>query len=110
MAVVLRKAILEKTEEGVKGQMLLGHVPPFDTQFKDTPDSHVALSTRAGPATVVAVRIFDLISGLIVVTEQPNRYPQTAADHFYICDPTTGVSRDGSYVNEVARRAMQGQA
>jgi hypothetical protein len=76
MAIVLRKAILETTEGGVKGQMLI-HLPPFDTQFKDTPDSHVALSTGAGHATVVAVPVFDLMSGLIVVTEQPNRYPQT---------------------------------
>jgi hypothetical protein len=96
IAAVLRKAILEKTEDGVKGQLMFGDVPPFDKLFKDSPNSLIALSTRAGPAIVVAARILDLMSGLIVVTEHPNRYPQTAADCF-----TSAIPRPAPHASVV---------
>ena len=49
------------------------------------------------------VRIFDLMSGGVVVTNTPEQYPSFAEGTFFCCDPQTGDTRNTTFPEELLR-------
>jgi hypothetical protein len=103
-AIKLRNVILQGTEENVRGQIRIGcNTPPFDKLWVDEPMSHIGLCMAAGPMISIGVRVFDVMCGMVTVTEIPDRYPDFVSGEFCCCDPQTGTSRDSSLPRELHR-------
>jgi hypothetical protein len=102
-AVKLRQKILENADEQIRGVIQIGMTGPFEKMWTDEPNVLIALGQKSEQGIVVSVRIFDVLCGLIAVSDQPARYPDFREDRFFWCDPQTKQTRDSSLPEEVVR-------
>jgi len=102
-AVKLRQKILENADEQIRGAIQIGMTGPFEKMWTDEPNVFIALGQKSEQRIVVSVRIFDVLCGLIAVSDQPARYPDFREDRFFWCDPQTKQTRDSSLPEEVVR-------
>jgi hypothetical protein len=103
IALLLRNIILRGVEEKIRGQIQIGQVSPFDKLWTDEPNAHIAFAQRVGPGISILVRIFDVMSGGVVITNSPERYPNFVDGRFFCCDPQTSETRNTTFPEELLR-------
>jgi HNH endonuclease len=103
VAQMLRNVILSGTEEKIVGQILFDGAVPCLSLWKGEPKAHIAFGRQQGEAFMIAVRIFDVASGVLCVTNTASKYPSITDGHFLLIDLTGGSSRSSSLNDEVIR-------
>jgi hypothetical protein len=104
VAVFLRNTILKGIEEkDIRGQIQIGKLPPFNEMWTGEPNAHIAFVKKAGPGISIMVRVFDVMSAGIVVTNSPERYPNLTQGDFFCCDPQTSERRNTTFPEELLR-------
>jgi hypothetical protein len=104
IASKLRSVILrDGGEEQLRGQILIGEFAPFDKLWKDEPNAHIGFADQVGPRIAISVRIFDMMYGVIGVTEESSRYQNVPDGMFFCCDPQTGKTRSTTLAQELMR-------
>ena len=101
-AVLLRDKILRGRDVEINGQIQIGLTPPFDHLWQDENDALIGMAAKVPTSIAVSARIFDVISGSIVVTKQPERYPSFEG-RFHLCDPQARTRRDSTLQEELRR-------
>ena len=110
-AARLRLYILSGVEdENIRGKIDIGSdIPPFNYLWKNESNAHIAASVPSESIICIAVRVFDAMSGMLSVTDAPDRYPAFSTGRFFCCDPQTGSVRDTSLPDEVLRLSRLAQ-
>jgi HNH endonuclease len=103
VAVKLRRKILENADEQIGGVIQIGTTTPFDTMWTDEPNALLSLGQISGGVVAISVRIFDVLCGLVVVSEKSARYPGFREGRFFCCDPQTKETRNTTLPEEVIR-------
>jgi hypothetical protein len=99
----LRNVILKGDEESISGRIQLdGNLPPLHL-WQDEPKAHVAFGQRQGDNFVIAVRIFDAISAVLIATKKASIYPISAEGRFLLIDLVGPNSRKGTFAAELLR-------
>jgi hypothetical protein len=94
VAVKLRRKVLENADEQIRGVIQIGATVPFDKMWTDEPNVLLALGQVSEVGVAVSVRIFDVLCGLVVVSEESARYPGFREGRFFCCDPQYGRCAD----------------
>jgi hypothetical protein len=76
IAVKLRRKILGNADEQLRGVIQIGTTAPFDKLWTDEPNALLALGQVCGAGVAISVRIFDVLCGLVVVSDECVRYPE----------------------------------
>lgn len=68
-------------------------------------NAHIGLLTRAGtgPALCIAIRIFEVVGAVLIVTDTQATYPSIGHGHVVVIDPITGKTRDIGMAEELGR-------
>jgi hypothetical protein len=103
IAVKLRQKILENADEQIRGIIQIGTTSPFDKMWTDEPNALLALGQVSEVGVAISVRIFDVLCGLVVVSDESARYPGFREGRFFCCDPQTKETRDTTLSDEVVR-------
>ena len=103
VAQQFRDIVLLGKEEAIAGRIQLdGNVPPLDL-WRDEPKAHVAFGQRQGGGFLIAVRIFNTISGVVMVTKNAGIYPVSNQGCFLLMDLIGSSSRSGTFADELLR-------
>ena len=103
VAVKLRRKILENADEQIRGVIQIGTTAPFNKMWTDEPNALLALGQVSEVGVAVSVRIFDVLCGLVVVSDEFARYPGFREGRFFCCDPQTKETRNTTLPEEVVR-------
>jgi hypothetical protein len=103
VAQMLRNVILSGTEEKIVDQILFDGAVPCLSLWKGEPKAHIAFGRQQDEAFMIAVRIFDVASGVLCVTNTASKYPSITDGRFLLIDLTGGSSRSSSLNDEVIR-------
>lgn len=107
VAVKLRDAILKGDGEDIRGRIELDANQMPLVLWKGEGSAHIALAISVGPHLSVSLRIFDSISGAIVVSESADKYRQAGRPIeeglFVVNDPQTGRLHKGTMMDELMR-------
>ena len=55
----------------------------------------------------IAVQIFDVVSGVLCVTQTASKYPSLTKGHFLLIDLTEGSSRSSTLNDEIVRMSKR---
>jgi hypothetical protein len=99
----LRRAILKKSDEQIIGTIQIGLTAPFDTMWIDEPNAILAFGQVCRDGLAISIRIFDVLCGFVVISEEFSRYPQFHQGRFFCCNPQTKATRDSTFPEEVMR-------
>ena len=106
----LRDVILGRIEAetaGLRGTIEFGSDIDPVLLWADDNDSHVAYSLTSGNSIAVVVKIFDIFSGVIVVSDRASDYAAGTFDpkaiRFLRIDPVIGTRRESSLLDEIGR-------
>lgn len=113
-AVTLREAIRDSTplsqrpaRPRIEGSIVLNGQDAPLSLWKDRPHAHIGLAMRTGSKIIVAVRIFDTLSGRITVSDSSHCYPDFAPGEtlgqFIEIDLKSKTERQSSMSVEVVR-------
>ena len=69
-AIKLRRKIRGKADEQIRGTIQIGTTAPFDKMWTDEPNALIALGQKSDIGIVISVRIFDVLCGLVSVSEE----------------------------------------
>jgi hypothetical protein len=113
VAAVIRDFVLAKKEgeAGLRGTINFGSSAdhPLALWRRDR-HCHVAMSTVTNNTIVVAIKIFDAIEAVVVVSEQPEKYTSGLLDpqrvRFLHINPITGETRNTSLTEEMGKFAQ----
>lgn len=104
----LRDYVLSDSRDDIRGLIELGLVSPLDTLWTTDAHAHIAFMSGDGQSICLGIRLFDAISGVLVLTDEPSRYPQAGEGLFVHCDPITGEKREASLSHELGRIVQSG--
>jgi len=112
MAAKLRDVILSRLDEqraAVRGTFESGNdMVPVKPWAQDK-DCHVAYNAVLGNDIAVCLKIFDIFSAVVVVSEEKDRYVKGQFDEkairFIHLDPVSGSNRQCSFIEEMGRLA-----
>ena len=114
VAAKLRAVILEGADPAAVG--IRAHfefssgIEPLRPWAKEA-DTHVAFNAIVDGKVAVCMKLFDQISSVIVVSDEPARYCQGQFDpnviRFIHIDAASGIERQSSYIDECGRIANE---
>jgi HNH endonuclease len=100
-AEMFRNSILKGKLEKIPGRIeLSGDVPPL-TLWRAAPNAHIALAHQQGVNIAIGVRVFDSISGALMVTNDARKYPSLKDGRFVLIGLSGGGSRSRTLVEEI---------
>lgn len=110
MAAKLRDVILSRTDEqsaALRGTITFGSdIEPLHF-WADDRDCHVAYCMVADARVAVCLKIFDVFSAVIAVSEEKDRYLKGQFDadkiRFIHIDPVASKQRESSFLDEIGR-------
>jgi HNH endonuclease len=104
VAKKLRTVILSDTEQSIAARITMDGAEPPLSFWNGEPKAHIAMGAQMGDGFFVGVRVFDIVSGMIVVTNTASKYPSAADGRFQLFDLGGGdQSRDGTLEEEFFR-------
>ena len=110
MAAVLRDVVFGRTAEQdaqLHGRIEIGADMPVFRFWAEQQDCHVAFSVALDRRVLVNLRVFDILSARMVVTEKASRYLQDQFDpqrvRFLLIDPAACAMRHTSFVDELQK-------
>jgi hypothetical protein len=114
-AATLRSVVLSGLEEkasGIAGWIDFGaDRDPIAAWAKDK-DCHIAFSCAVEGRICVCLKVFDVFSGVVFVTENSQRYLSGSYDPMHIrfiqIDPVAGTRRESSFLDETGKRFVSG--
>jgi hypothetical protein len=99
---MLRTVILSGTEQRIASITMDGAALPLSL-WNGEPKAHVAMGTQLGDGFFVSVRVFDLVSGMLGVTNTASKYPPLLAAAF-----TSSTSGAASHATAPLRKNSSG--
>lgn len=72
----------------------MGAVEPPLSLWNGEPKAHIAVGAQQGDGFFVGVRVFDLVSGSLGVTNRASKYPPVARGRFRLFDLSDRQSRN----------------
>jgi HNH endonuclease len=101
---------LDETQSRIAGRIDFGTDSDALHLWADDKDCHIAYTFVAGKQIGVCMKVFDVFSGVVCVTQCAERYLSGANDplriRFLRIDPLAAVCRESSFVEEVGRIAL----
>ncbi|MFZ0248223.1 HNH endonuclease [Candidatus Binatus sp.] len=115
MAARLRDVILSRSDEQtakLRGGITIGpDSPPVKFWFSEK-DCHIAYSSKAEKEIAICVKIFDIFTAVVIVTEQMERYLQGELEErtiqFIRLDPVSETFKQTSLARELDRLGKSG--
>jgi hypothetical protein len=93
MTQPIRDFILTGKEAAIHGKIQLGgNMPPLSL-WQSEPNAHVGLALQQGDNIAIGVRIFDAVSGVVIVTNAARSYPNLRDGRFVLIDLVGSASR-----------------
>jgi len=109
VAEKLRAFIRSGDEQMIAGRICMNTVELPMSLWNGERKAHVAMGFQEGDVFFVGVRVFDLVSGVVGVTNNAREYPRVPGGRFQLFDLGGGQSRNSSFEEEVFRmRASKG--
>lgn len=108
VAKILRKIALGKErpeERHTKYEILWGSDLDMLAFWSNGKDCHVAASHKSADYIVIGIKIFDVFSALIVVSETPSLYAND--DYFIHISPVSGALRESTLSDEIERMVSE---
>ena len=114
VAAKLRAVIIEGADPqavGIHGHIEFGcSIEPL-RPWANEADTHVAFNAVVGRKIAICLKIFDEISAVIVVTDEPAKYCNDQFDQsvirFISINAASGIERQSSYIDECGRIASE---
>lgn len=103
VAKMLRTVILSGAEQRISGCITMDGAAPPLSLWNAEPKAHIAMGTQLGDRFFVGVRVFDLVSGRLAVTNTASKYAPVAGGRFQLFDLGGGQSRDSTLEQELTR-------
>jgi HNH endonuclease len=110
-AKILREVALGKQrpkDANIKYKILWGSDLNVLAFWNNEKDCHVACSQKSAGHVVIILKIFDVFSAWIVVSETPNLYANE--DRFIHIDPVPGALRESTFSDEIHRMVSEAVA
>jgi hypothetical protein len=107
IAEKLRAFILSGDEQMIAGRICMNTVELPLSLWNGERKAHVAMGIQKGDAFLVAVRVFDFVSGVVGVTNNLGKYLRVPGGRFQLFDLSGAQSRNSTFEEEVSR--MLGQ-
>jgi HNH endonuclease len=103
----IRDFILKGKEGALPGGIQLGgNMPPLSL-WQSEPKAHVALALQQGDSIAIGVRVFDAVSGVVIVTNGARSYPNLKDGRFVLIDLVGNASRNSTLTDEALRLTRQ---
>ncbi len=107
VAVNLRDLILKDAKDEIRGSIDLTGDTPALLPWKSEGCAHVGIGQRVAGHLCIAIRIFDVVSGVIDVSDTEDKYRSRGRSLgeglFVLNDPQTGALRQSTLVEELLR-------
>jgi hypothetical protein len=99
----IRDFILKGEEGQIPGRIQLGgNMPPLSL-WQNEPKAHVALAMQQSDSIAIGVRVFDAVSGVVIVTNDARSYPDLKDGRFLLMDLIGNASRNSTFTDEALR-------
>jgi hypothetical protein len=99
----IRDFILKGKEEAISGKIQMGgNMPPLSL-WQSEPKAHIALELQEGDRIAIGVRVFDAVSGVVVVTNEARSYPNLKDGRFVLMVLVGTASRNTTLTEEALR-------
>ena len=99
----IRDFIHKGKEGAIPGRIQLGgNMPPLSL-WQSEPKAHVALAMQQGESIAIGVRVFDAVSGVMIVTNSARSYPNLKDGRFLFMDLVGTASRNSTLTDEIIR-------
>ena len=99
----IRDFILTGKEAAIHGKIQLGgNMPPLSL-WQSEPNAHVGLALQQGDNITIGIRIFDAVSGAVIVTNAARSYPNLRDGRFVLIDLVGSASRNTTLTDEAFR-------
>jgi hypothetical protein len=107
IAEKLRAFILSGNEQMIAGRICTNTVELPLALWNGERKAPVAIGIQASDVFLVGVRVFDLVSGVVGVTNSVSKYLRVPGGRFQLFDLSGGQSRNGTFEEEVCRMLRQ---
>lgn len=107
IAEKLRAFILSGDDQMIAGRICMNTVELPLSLWNGERKAHVAMGIQASDVFLVGVRVFDLVSGVVGVTNNVSKYLRVPGGRFQLFDLSGGQSRNSTFEEEVFRTLEQ---
>jgi hypothetical protein len=99
----IRDFILKGKEGEIPGKIqLVGNMPPLSL-WQSEPKAHIALALQQDDSIGIGVRVFDAVSGVVILTNGARSYPNLKEGRFVLIDLVGNASRNSTLTDEALR-------
>jgi hypothetical protein len=103
IAKALRDFILKGTEAAIPRAIQLNGLTPPLGLWRSEPKAHIAVALHKDGNIAIGVRVFDCMSGIVLVTSGSRSYPNLKDGRFLLMDLVGSASRTSALTDEIFR-------